>query len=83
MEDFLRSAGAAYDAQVLKTPGAGHLKTGKADTPYTAEECAGDDDEPSGLLGFASASHLMRLLFSARVARPDLQTAIVRLSKYI
>eukprot|EP00972_Heterocapsa_arctica_P007492 1093048-Heterocapsa_arctica.AAC.1 len=25
----------------------------------------------------------MRLLFAARVARPDLQTAIVRLAKYI
>eukprot|EP00972_Heterocapsa_arctica_P021867 3217414-Heterocapsa_arctica.AAC.1 len=68
MEDFLRSAGAAYDAQVLTTPGAGHLNSGKADTHSTAEECAGDADEPSGLLGLASASHLMRLLFAARVA---------------
>eukprot|EP00972_Heterocapsa_arctica_P073758 10889611-Heterocapsa_arctica.AAC.1 len=83
MEDFLKSAGAAYSADVAKTPGSSHLRLGKAETPYTAEDNAGDSTEPAGLMGPVSASHLMRLLFAARVARPDLQTAIVRLSKYI
>jgi hypothetical protein len=59
------------------------LKLQKADTPYTAEDTAGDSDEPAGLLSSVCASHLMRLLYAARVARPDIQTAIVRLAKYI
>eukprot|EP00972_Heterocapsa_arctica_P078905 11635957-Heterocapsa_arctica.AAC.1 len=51
--------------------------------PYAAEDTAGDSDEPAGVLTGVCASHLMRMLFAARVACPDLQTAIFRLAKYI
>ncbi len=81
--DFCKSACIAYEADVQKIVGAASLKLQKADTPYTAEDTAGDSDEPAGLLSGVCASHLMRLLYAARVARPDIQTAIVRLAKYI
>jgi hypothetical protein len=83
MSDFCASACKVYSADVQRLVGAGHLKLQKADTPYTAEDTAGDSDEPAGVLSGVCASHLMRLLYAARVARPDLQTAIVRLAKYI
>eukprot|EP00972_Heterocapsa_arctica_P068313 10093301-Heterocapsa_arctica.AAC.1 len=57
--------------------GAASLKLHRADKPYAAEDTAGDTDEPAGVLSGVCASRLMRLLHAARVARPDLQTAIV------
>ena len=52
-------------------------------TPYTGEDLASLDSEPAGLLAPVNASHLMRLMFAARVARPDLVPAITRLSRFI
>ncbi len=83
MSDFCASACRVYEADVQKIIGAASLKLHKADTPYAAEDTAGDTDEPAGVLAGVCASHLMRLLYAARVARPDIQTAIVRLAKYI
>jgi hypothetical protein len=83
MGEFCTTACQAFSDDVQRLPGASHLKLQKADTPYTSEDNAGDDDEPAGVLATVCASHLMRLLFAARVARPDLQTAIVRLAKSI
>jgi hypothetical protein len=83
MSDFCKSACAAYEADVQKISGAASLKLQKADTPYAAEDTAGDSDEPAGVMSGVCASHLMRLLYAARVARPDIQTAIVRLAKHI
>jgi len=83
MSDFCASACRVFEADTQKIVGAGNLKLHKADTPYAAEDTAGDTDEPVGLLSGVCASHLMRLLYAARVARPDLQTAIVRLAKHI
>ncbi|WP_288992781.1 hypothetical protein, partial [uncultured Marinobacter sp.] len=83
MSDFCSSACRAYEADVQKIIGAAHLKLHKADTPYAAEDTAGSTDEPPGVLSGVCASHLMRLLYAARVARPDIQTAIVRLAKHI
>jgi hypothetical protein len=83
MSDFLASACKAYEADVLRISGAANLKLQKADTPYQSEDTAGDSDEPAGLMSKVCASHLMRLLYAARVARPDIQTAIVRLAKHI
>ena len=83
MSDFCASACKAYEADVQNIVGAASLKLQKADTPYAAEDTAGDTDEPAGLLSGVCASHLMRLLYAARVARPDIQTAIVRSAKYI
>ena len=83
MSEFLASACRVYSADVLNIPGALGLMPRKADTPYTTEDTAGDTDEPQDVMSSVCASHLMRLLFAAHVARPDLQTAIVRLAKYL
>ena len=83
MSALCASACKVYSADVLRLPGASGLKLVMADTPYTTEDTAGDTDEPQGVMSSVCASHLMRLLFAARVARPDLQTAIVRLAKHI
>ena len=53
-----------------------------AGTPYVAELTAEADEEP-GVFAKTSASHLMRMLFAARMARPDLITAITRLASHI
>eukprot|EP00983_Pelagomonas_calceolata_P004369 142319-Pelagomonas_calceolata.AAC.1 len=66
MSDFCASACKVYSADVQRLVGAGHLKLQKADTPYTAEDTAGDSDEPAGVLAGVCASHLMRLLYAAR-----------------
>ncbi len=83
MSEFCSSACKMYTIDVQRLSGASGLKLQKADTPYTAEDTAGDSDEPPGVMSSVCASHSMRLLFAARVARPDLQTAIVRLAKHI
>eukprot|EP00972_Heterocapsa_arctica_P052101 7665164-Heterocapsa_arctica.AAC.1 len=83
MSDFCASACKAYESDTQTIIGASALKLHNADTPYAAEDTAGDAEELPGVLAGVCASHLMRLLFAARVARPDLQTAIVRLAKHI
>eukprot|EP00972_Heterocapsa_arctica_P009469 1394440-Heterocapsa_arctica.AAC.1 len=76
MRDFCESACKAFSEDVNQIPGAGPLRLTKAETPYTTEDTAGDDSEPPGILAGVCALHLVRLLFAARVARPDLQTPI-------
>eukprot|EP00972_Heterocapsa_arctica_P094748 13971079-Heterocapsa_arctica.AAC.1 len=83
MKEFCQSACGAYQEDINRLPGAQQLRVQKADIPYTTEDTTGDDDEPAGVLQGVCASRLMRLLFAARVARPDIQTAIVRLAKHI
>eukprot|EP00972_Heterocapsa_arctica_P002511 364430-Heterocapsa_arctica.AAC.1 len=76
MTDFCSSACRSYVEDVNEIVGAQHLRLTNAETPYTTEDNAGDDSELAGALAGVCASHLMRLLFVACVARPDLQTAI-------
>ena len=46
-------------------------------------ELAAEQGEPAGKLAHSCASHLMRLLFAARMARPDLLVAITRLASHV
>eukprot|EP00972_Heterocapsa_arctica_P063831 9417440-Heterocapsa_arctica.AAC.1 len=72
MKELCKSAYEAFSEDVNKLPGAGPLRLTRADIPYTTENTTGDDSEPTGVLSSICASHLMRLHFAARVARPDL-----------
>jgi len=84
MHDFLQSAVSAFDNDLAALGVSDRrMRLSPVDTPYLTEELIGPEDEPSGLLSGCNASHLMRVMFAARTARPDLTPAIVRLSRYI
>ena len=76
MKEFLMKA-LAYFVDEL-----GSERLVPAGTPYSSELLAADD-APPGRFAKTCASHLMRLLFAARMARPDLITAITRMASHI
>ena len=51
-------------------------------TPYL-DSLAVDDGTPEGKMKASAASHLMRPLYAARVARPDLITSVTRLAHHV
>jgi len=52
-------------------------------TPYLQEELAGDETEKAGAFASNAAQHLMRLLYAARVSRPDLMVGVTRLAHHV
>ena len=54
-----------------------------ARTPYLPENFSCKDGEDPGIHAKTCSSHLMKLLFAARLARPDLVVAITRLASKV
>ena len=77
MEEFLIDAVQKYEKEV----GASALAPVR--TPYLPESFSGKDKEAPGQQSKTCSSHLMKLLFSARLARPDLTVAITRLASKV
>ena len=62
----------------------GKVKLSIVDTPYLASTCPETPEEfEKGVLGHRASSHLMKLLYAARMACPWLITQIVRLAKFV
>ena len=76
MNEFLVSAYKEFEAQIKRplTP---------ASTPYLFAEPIPEDQDPVGALQPVAAKYLMKLLYGARMARPDLCTAITRLASFV
>ena len=77
MEEFLIDAAQKYEKEV----GASALAPVR--TPYLPESFSGKDKEAAGQQSKTCSSHLMKLLFAARLARPDLTVAITRLASKV
>jgi hypothetical protein len=75
MREFLVKAVEIYESE-------GGMINGATATPYL-DSLAVDDDAPEGKMKASAASHLMRLLYAARVARPDLITSVTRLAHHV
>ena len=53
-------------------------------SPYLADHLwSTDDDDTPGTLASSAASHVATLLFLARMARPDVLPAVVRLTRFV
>eukprot|EP00971_Amphidinium_carterae_P351600 6492186-Amphidinium_carterae.2 len=54
-------------------------------TPFVTDDvwCSDHDDQSKGRFRDTAASHVASLLYVARMARPDLLVAVVRLSRYV
>eukprot|EP00972_Heterocapsa_arctica_P066781 9854431-Heterocapsa_arctica.AAC.1 len=76
MVAFVRNACAEYRKEL----GLSHLP--EVHAPFQGE-LACDTSDPAGEMSGSCASHLMRLLFAARMARPDLIVAITRLASHV
>ena len=74
MREFLLDAVSRYMAET------GEKKLSAARTPYLPENFSPKGGEEPGDLAKTCSSHLMKLLFAARLARPDLIVAITRLA---
>ena len=73
MCEFLRDACQRYKTEI------GVTKLTVARSPYLDENFENGKDQP-GKFASTAASHLMKLLFAARLCRPDLLVAITRLA---
>ena len=74
MREFLLDAVSRYTAET------GEKKISAARTPYLPENFSPKGGEEPGDLAKTCSSHLMKILFAARLARPDLIVAIARLA---
>ena len=54
-----------------------------ASTPYVYSDPVGPDEEEAGALQPIAAKYLMKLLYGARMARPDMCSAITRLASFV
>ena len=80
MEDFMKDAAAIYATEI------GAKKLAEARTPYLPEniwDFAPKGGEPAGEQSATCSSHLMKLLFAARLSRPDIMVAITRLASKV
>ena len=75
MGDFLISAVNTYRQEI----GSELLKA--ASTPYIYDEPTGE--ESPGLQAPTAASHLMKIMYAARMCRPDITTGVQKLSPFI
>ena len=74
MRDFLASAVQRYMDEI----GVKHLPNVR--TPYLMEDFIAKGKEDAGAQASTASSHLMKVLFAARLCRPDLLIAITRLA---
>ena len=77
MREFLLDAVANYLAET------GEKSLSAARTPYLPENFSCKGGEDPGVHAKTCSSHLMKLLFAARLARPDLVVAITRLASKV
>ena len=78
MESFLVQAVSTFENE--------HGKVKRVQTPHLEVlPAAGqkEEDEPEGDYARTASSHLMRLLYAARVCRPDLMVAVTRLAHFV
>ena len=74
MKDFLLDAAERF----MEETGVKHLAAAR--TPYPAEDFDPKANAVPGVHAKTASSHLMKLLYAARVCRPDLTVAITRLA---
>jgi hypothetical protein len=74
MKDFLLDAAEKF----MEETGVKHLAAAR--TPYPTEDCDPKANAVPGVHAKTVSSHLMKLLYAARVCRPDLTVAITRLA---
>ena len=77
MREFLLDAAERFREEI----GVGHLA--KVRTPYLDEDFAPKGSEKVGSLAKSASSHLMKVLFAARLCRPDLLVSITRLASKV
>ena len=77
MNEFLVDAAELYAQEV------GIKKLAPVRTPYLPEDFAPKGTEQPGEQAGTASSHLMKLLFAARLCRPDLLVAITRLASKV
>ena len=77
MKEFLLDAVARY----LNETGQKHISAAR--TPYLPENFSPKGEEMPGVFAQTCSSHLMKLLFAARLARPDIVVAITRLASKV
>ena len=77
MKEFLLDAVARY----LNETGEKHISAAR--TPYLPENFSPKGEEMPGVFAQTCSSHLMKLLFAARLARPDIVVAITRLASKV
>jgi hypothetical protein len=77
MKEFLRDAVSRY----LRETGQKHISAAR--TPYLPENFNPKGIEIAGVFAKTCSSHLMRLLFAARLARPDIVVSITRLASKV
>ena len=80
MEDFLRDAAAIYATEI------GSKRLAEVRTPYLPEsvwDFAHKGNEQVGEQSSTCSSHLMKLLFAARLSRPDIIVPITRLASKV
>ena len=80
MEDFMKDATAIYAMEI------GATKLAEARTPYLPKnvwDFAPKEEEQAGEQSSTRSSHLMKLLFAARLSRPDVTVAITRLASKV
>ena len=77
MNEFLADAAEIYAKEV------GIKKLAPVRTPYLPEDFAPKGAEQPGEQAGTASSHLMKLLFAARLCRPDLLVAITRLASKV
>ena len=80
MEDFMKDAAAIYATEIAAT------KLAEARTPYLPEDIwdfAPKGGEQAGEQSATCSSHLTKLLFAARLSRPDITVAITRLASKV
>ena len=76
MDEFMHSAYREFEKETgcVLTP---------ASTPYTYAEPIPEDKDPPGKLASLSAKYLMKVLYGARMARPDLVTCITKMASFV
>jgi hypothetical protein len=77
MKEFLLDAVARYLNET------GEKNISAARTPYLPENFSPSGEEMPGIFAKTCSSHLMKLLFAARLARPDIVVAITRLASKV
>jgi len=77
MAEFLKDAVCKFMEE------AGEKNLSSVRTPYLPEQFTPKSEEPEGVFSKTCSSHLMKLLFAARLARPDLTVAITRLASKV
>ena len=77
MKDFLLDAAGKFRIE------SGAERLASVRTPYLDEDFAAKGAEDPGVFAASASSHLMKVLFAARLCRPDLLVAITRLASKV